>query len=155
MTIAALITWIAAASGGLFMLTIWLIEYERKRDGGAGTRLPAAVLSGHVLLALTGLVLWIGYLYGDNDRLARGALIVLAAVALLGLTMLRRWVSVYRDSTDSLRNAPAQGPGSAPVLVKVPAERHFPLAIVIGHGVAALATITMVLLTVLKVGGGS
>jgi manganese efflux pump family protein len=155
MTIAALITWIVAASGGLFMLTIWLIEYEGKKDGGPGTRLPVAALSGHVLLAVTGLVVWIGYLYADDDRLARAALVVLAAVALLGLTMLRRWVSVYRDSTYSLEIAAAREPGLAPALVKVPAERHFPLAVVIGHGVFALATITLVLLTVLQVGGTS
>jgi len=155
MTIAALITWIAAASGGLFMLTIWLIEYERKQDGGPGSRLPVAVISGHVLLAITGLVAWAGYLYGDDDRLARAALILLAAVAVLGLTMLRRWVSVYRDSTYSLSIAAPPEPGLAPALVKVPAERHFPLAVVIGHGLAAGATIVLVLLTVLRVGGGS
>ena len=153
MTIAALITWIATACGGLFMFAIWLIEYERKKDGKPSSRLPAVVLFGHALLAATGLTVWIMYLFGEDDRLAQAALIILAAVALLGLTMLRRWISVYRDSTYSVNITAAAGPGSAPAIVTVPAERSFPLAVVIGHGLFAVTTVVLVLLTVLGVGG--
>ena len=113
MTTAALITWLAAACGGLFMFAIWLIDYEHDKDGGPSSRLPAAVVFGHVLLAATGLVAWIGYLYGDDDRLALTSLITLAAVAVLGLTMLRRWISVYRDSTYSVSITVASTPGLA------------------------------------------
>ncbi len=35
----------------------------------------------------------------------------------------------------------------------VPPERHFPLSVVIGHGVFAVATIVLVVLTLLGVGG--
>jgi hypothetical protein len=153
MTIAALITWLATASGGLFMFAIWLIEYDRKKDGRPATRLPAAVLFSHVLLAAGGLVVWIGYLSGGDDGLARTALVILAAVALLGLTMLRRWITVYRDSTYSLSIMAGPRPGSAPILVTIPAERSFPLAVVIGHGLFAGTTVVLVLLSVLGVGG--
>jgi hypothetical protein len=153
MTIAALITWLAAACGGLFMFAIWLIEYEHGKGGGPASRLPAAVVFGHVLLAAAGLVAWLGYLYGDDDRLALTSLITLAAVAVLGLTMLRRWVSVYRDSTYSVSITAASSPALAATFVKVPAERNFPLAVVVGHGLFAGATIVLVLLTVLGVGG--
>jgi manganese efflux pump family protein len=35
----------------------------------------------------------------------------------------------------------------------VPPDRHFPLAVVITHGVLAFTTVTLVLLTTLGVGG--
>ena len=153
MTLVALITWLAAACGGLFMFAIWLIEYERKKDGSSASHLPAVVLFGHVLLAGAGLTVWIIYLFADDDRLAQAALIILAIVATLGLTMLRRWISVYRDSTYSVTIRAGSGPGSAPAIVTVPAERSFPLAVVIGHGLFAGTTVVLVLLTVLGVGG--
>jgi hypothetical protein len=152
MTIAALITWLVTASGGLFMFAIWLIEYERKKDGRSASRLPGTVLFSHVLLAGAGLAVWISYLFADDDRLAQATLIILGAVALLGLTMLRRWISVYRDSTYSV-SVTAAAPGSVPAIVTVPAERSFPLAVVIGHGLFAGTTVVLVMLTVLGVGG--
>ncbi len=153
MSLAALIAWLAAACGGLFMFAIWLIEYERKKDGSSASHLPAVVLFSHVLLAGAGLTVWIIYLFGDDDRLAQAALIILAVVATLGLTMLRRWISVYRDSTYSVSITAGSGAGSAPAIVTVPAERSFPLAVVIGHGLFAGTTVVLVLLTVLGVGG--
>jgi hypothetical protein len=152
MTIAALVTWIIAASGGLYMFAIWLIEYERRKDGVPASRLPGVVVFSHVLLAITGLTAWVGYLFADDDRLALGALAILASVGVLGLTMLKRWLSVYHDSTYSVSMA-ANGSGPTPAVVWVPAERNFPLALVIGHGLFAGLTILLVLLTVLGVGG--
>ena len=40
-----------------------------------------------------------------------------------------------------------------PIDVLVPPERHFPLSVVIGHGVFALTTVTLVVMTTLGVGG--
>ena len=111
MTIAALITWLATACGGLFMFAIWLIEYERKKDGSQPAACPPPCCSATSCWPRAGLIVWISYLFGDDDRLARAALIILAAVALLGLTMLRRWISVYRDSTYSLSITAASGAG--------------------------------------------
>ena len=149
MNAIALITWLGAASFGLFMFAIWLIEY-----GGKGTarasRLPAAVVFGHALLATAGLTVWIIYLFADDQRLAVTALGILLGVALLGLTMLRQWISVYRESTVTL--TVGAGPGTVPVLQDKPAEGNFPLAVVIGHGLFAAVTIVLVLLTVLGLG---
>lgn len=152
MTIAALVTWIIAASGGLYMLAIWLIEYEPKKDGVRASRLPGAVVFGHVLLAVTGLTAWVGYLFADDERLGVGALVILAPVGVLGLTMLKRWISVYHDSTYSVSIA-ANVAGPVPAVIRIPAERNFPLALVIGHGLFAGLTVVLVLLTVLGVGG--
>ncbi|HEY7146468.1 MAG TPA: hypothetical protein VH637_19670 [Streptosporangiaceae bacterium] len=148
MTTVALISWLAAASFGLFMFAIWLIEY----GGNGESRLPAAVVFGHVLLAVAGLAIWIVYLIAADDRLADAALVILLAVAALGLTMLRRWLSVYRESTVTLTVGAAEQPGSAPALRATPAESNFPVAVVVGHGLFAVLTVVLVLLTVFGLG---
>jgi hypothetical protein len=161
MSAIGLITWILTASLGLYLLSIWLIEYDRDFQTAASTRLPVPVLTSHVLVAGGGLLLWIGYLIWDNDRLAWYSVIALVLAATLGLTMAIRWVSVYRAKRVSLRAAanylatpvtagvypsgPAADPG--------PPERNFPLPVVVAHGVFAVATLTIVLLTALGVGG--
>jgi hypothetical protein len=82
MVFAALISWIMTVSAGLYLLVIWLIEYDISAPGGAVTRLPRTVISGHGLLASSGLLVWIGYLIVDRDMLAWIALATLVAVAL-------------------------------------------------------------------------
>ena len=81
MTVAALITWIITAFGGLYLLAIWLIEYDVSAPGGAVSRLPRTVITGHVLLATTGLVVWIVYLIVDRYMLALIALSTERAVS--------------------------------------------------------------------------
>lgn len=147
MSVIALGTWIIAALGGLFLLAIWLIEYDPEFQRAAATRLPVPVLAAHALLAVTGLVIWVLYLVADSERLAELAAGVLLVVALLGLTMAARWVSVYRAH-------PARAnPDAGVVQVTVPPERNFPLPVVIGHGVFAVTTLVLVLWTALGIGG--
>ena len=98
MPVIALITWIVTALGGLYLLAIWLIEYDPDFQRAAATRLPVPVISGHVLLALGGLAVWIIYLLTDEDTFAFATLAVLAFVATFGLTMAVRWIGVYRAS---------------------------------------------------------
>jgi manganese efflux pump family protein len=88
---------------------------------------------------LAGLIVWIAYLALDDDALAWVAFVLLIPVALLGFAMLLRWLPVYRARAD--------------VEAPEPAERHFPIAVVGGHGVFAVATVVLVLLTALGVGG--
>src|SRR5258707_3325773 len=95
MALVALVTWLITASAGLYLLAIWLIEYDREFQSAAATRLPVPVISAHVLLAVGGLAVWALYLITDSYRLAWVAVAVLVVVALLGLTMAARWVSVY------------------------------------------------------------
>ena len=82
MSLAALFTWIVTASAGLYLLTIWLIEYDREFQSAAATRLPVPVISAHALLAVAGLVVWVAYLITDSPRLAWAAAITLAVGAL-------------------------------------------------------------------------
>ena len=96
MSLAALFTWIVTAGAGLYLLTIWLIEYDRDFQSAAATRLPVPVISAHALLAVAGLVVWALYLITDTSRLAYAAALTLVVVAALGLTMGARWIRVYR-----------------------------------------------------------
>jgi hypothetical protein len=167
MSVVALATWIVAAAGGLYLLSIWLIEYDKDFHAVTATRLPPVVLAAHVLLAAGGLAVWVGYLILDSDRLAWTAVAALALAATLGLVMAVRWIGVYRvgragaAAIRDARRANQQSLGGSPVAVAVleprldlgPPERNFPLPVVIAHGVFAVATITLVLLTALGVGG--
>lgn len=136
MDIAALITWLVTALGGFFMLGTW-ISRGGLRAQPTGSRLPAPAVFGHFALAAVGLVVWIIYLAAGGGALAWIAFILLLPVALLGFVMLARWIPVRRA-----------GAGEA-----APAERHFPVAVVAGHGLFAVATVVLVLLTALGAGG--
>lgn len=138
----ALLTWVVTALGGLFLLAIWLIEYDPDFQRAAATRLPVPVISGHAMLAIFGLALWVSYLITGQDQLAWATLAILAAVVSLGMTMAARWVVVYRSTAKPRARESI-----------VPPERHFPVAVVIGHGVFAFTTLVLVLLTTLGVGG--
>jgi hypothetical protein len=147
-SLSALIAWIITAGGGLYLLSIWMIEYDKDFHAEAATRLPPAVLAGHVMLAGGGLLVWIGYLILDSGRLAWTAVVVLGLAATLGLVMAVRRVGVYRGERAAVRarhTGPAADPG--------PPERNFPVPVVIAHGAFAVTTITLVLLTASGVGG--
>jgi hypothetical protein len=137
MAIAALILWLLTAVGGFVLLGTWIARGGARQPNSS--HLPAPVVFGHFLLAVAGLIVWIAYLALDDDALAWVAFVLLIPVALLGFAMLLRWLPVYRARAD------AEAPE--------PAERHFPVAVVGGHGVLAVATVVLVLLTALGVGG--
>lgn len=167
----ALLTWVVTALGGLFLLAIWLIEYDPDFQRAAATRLSVPVISGHAMLAIFGLGTWVTYLITDDDQFAWVTLAILAAVVSLGMSMATRWVVVYRSTARPARGrvpaAASVGPGRAAVAGRlgegspgssdylVPPERHFPIAVVIGHGILAFTTLALVLLTTLNLGGGS
>ena len=180
MPVVALITWIVTALGGLYLLAIWLIEYDPDFQRAAATRLPVPVVSGHVLFAVGGLVIWLIYLVTDEDVFAWATAGVLVFVATFGLTMAVRWIGVYRSAPlpprTPLLSVPQPGLAEGrdawtprhshaaggtvvsysdqvrPGELAVPPERHFPVAVVIGHGLFAVATIVLVVLTLLGVG---
>ena len=104
------------------------------------------MIFGHFALAAAGLVVWIIYLVADTSALAWIAFILLIPVALLGFVMFARWLSV--------RKAPAAVPaGAAPGPETEPAERHLPVPVVLAHGLFAVITVVLVLLSALGVGG--
>lgn len=134
MEIVALITWLIAAAFGAVMLRAWQARGEQ-----GTTRIPANVIFGHFLLAGTGLVLWIIYVIADVDALAWVSLILLLLVAVLGFTMFARWLPTYQ----------ARGNASGG---DTPVEGGFNVSVVALHGLFAVVTLVLVLLTTLGVG---
>src|SRR6266487_4241035 len=96
MDIAALILWILTAGGGFYLLATWIAKGGARPAPTGGSNFPPALIFGHFLLAAAGLIVWIIYVATDKTALAWTAFVVLAVVALLGFTMLARWIPTYR-----------------------------------------------------------
>jgi hypothetical protein len=125
MAIAALITWLITAAGGFVMLGGWLSRGGHRPD--SGSRLRPGLVFGHVGLAVLGLLAWIVFLISDNRGVAWAAFALLVPVALLGFVMFARWLSVRTAATT--------------------AEARFPVAVVVAHGLFAVVTVVLVLIT--------
>jgi hypothetical protein len=153
----AMISWIATAGIGLYLLSIWLIEYDKEFQAAAATRLPPPLLGAHVCMAFGGLLVWAGYLVFDEDRLAWIATAALGVAVTLGTVMAIRWVAVYKASPAKAAFPLLRQHSQVAVLDRPrregPPERNFPLPVVVAHGAFATVTIVLVVLTVLGVGG--
>ena len=141
MGIAALVFWVITALGGFVLLGTWLNKGGLKQQQSKTTRFPAPVIFGHFALAAIGLVVWIIYVLVDSDALAWVGFVILLPVAVLGFTMFARWYPSYR----ARGGVAAVADGAA----EVPAERHLPVAVVVLHGLLAVVTLVLVLLTAL------
>jgi hypothetical protein len=139
---AALIAWVVTAGGGFVLLSIWLMR-GGMRQQQEGNRIRPPLILSHFLLAAGGLVVWIVYLVADKDALTWVAFAILVVVALLGWTMFAIW----------LRRRQARASGTEIAAPGVPAEQHFPVSVVALHGLLAVTTVVLVLLTALGVGG--
>lgn len=137
MGIAALITWVITALGGFYLLYTWISRGGPRKP--STSHFPPALIFGHFALAAIGLVIWIVYVITDSEALSWVAFVLLVPVAALGFTMLLRWLPTYRNRTTAAADPPA--------------ERHFPIAVVGGHGLFAVVTVVLVLLAALGVGG--
>jgi len=107
-SVVSLITWICAAGCGLYLVSIWLIEYDKEFQTSARTRLPPAVLAAHVTCAAGGLVAWGVWFVWWTEKLVWAAAVALLLAAGLGTTMAIRWVSVYREYRAIRRGAAQQ-----------------------------------------------
>ena len=146
MGVAALISWFVTAFVGLYLLAVWLIENDVTHRGAVASRLPAPVIFGHLLLALAGLVVWVIHLVSHSSALGWTALGTLVAIGALGLTMFTRWIPVHVAYVAAEANAGRLRE------FDFPAERAFPLPVVVGHGLLASTTVTLVLLAMLGIG---
>jgi len=129
---AALVTWVLTAGGGFVLLSVWLARGGMRQAGASGNRIRPPLILSHFLLAAAGLVVWIVYLAADKDALAWIALAMVVVVALLGWTMFAIWLR--------RRQAGLQTPDTPP-------EQHFPVPVVALHGLLAVATVLLVLLS--------
>jgi hypothetical protein len=137
-----LVTWVLTAGGGFVLFSIWLARGGMRQQPETGSRIRPPLIVSHFLLAAAGLVVWIIYLINDKEALAWIAFGALLVVAALGFTMFGIW----------LRRRQAQAGATAAAGPDVPAEQHFPVAIVGLHGLLAATTLVLVLLTAAGVG---
>jgi len=142
MDVAALIAWVITAGGGFVLLGTWIARGGPRQAQAGASRFPPALIFGHFALAATGLVIWIIYVLTDTEALAWVALVLLLVVATLGLTMVTRW----RQERAAVATGSTAG-------AERPAEQHFPVAVAYLHGLLAVITLVLVLLTALGVGG--
>jgi hypothetical protein len=147
--IAALILWILTAAGGFYLLATWVAKGGPRRQPAGASRFPPGLIFGHFGLAAAGLIVWIIYVAVDKTAIAWVAFAVLAVVALLGFTMFARWVPTYRTYHGGRVRATVASVSEA----GGPAERHFPVPLVAGHGLLAATTLVLALLAALNVGG--
>ncbi|HEY7148941.1 MAG TPA: hypothetical protein VH420_05795 [Gaiellaceae bacterium] len=136
---AALVTWLLTAAGGFVLLLIWVSRGGMSRTE-SGSRIRPPLILSHFLLAATGLVLWIVYVFSDSDALAWIAFAILVVVALLGWSMFAIW---YRRRGAQAVEAPDPS---------APAEQSFPVPVVALHGVLAVTTVVLVFLAAVGVG---
>jgi hypothetical protein len=141
---AALIAWVITAGGGFVLLSIWLKRGGMRQQQEAGNRIRPPLILSHFSLAAGGLVVWIIYLANDSTALAWIAFVILAVVAVLGWTMFAIWLRRRQARAGGSEVAAAPG---------IPAEQHFPVSVVALHGLLAVTTVVLVLLTALEVGG--
>ncbi len=136
MEIAALVAWILTTGGGLYLLRGWLSTGGPWRQSTKVTRFPAAVVLGHPTLAVMALGIWVIFLVTARTVYAWSALGGLVLVALLGFVLFTRWLTGEGGKH-------ARG-----------AERGVPGVAVAAHGVVAILTFVLVLLTVIEVSRG-
>jgi hypothetical protein len=149
MSIAALVTWIITAGFGFFMLIRWATRGGVRKVAGAETHLPPVRVFTHFGLAAAGLIVWIIYLVTGTALLAWIAVAALVLVAIIGVVMVRQWAKDGRAAMAAATAGPApSSAASGPDL----AEQHIPRPPVVLHGIFAVTTVVLVLLTALGMG---
>lgn len=157
MDVAALGTWLLTVLAGFYLLDTWLPEAgARKARRGNASGHPTSplvdnVLAGaHMLCAIGGWLVWMFFVLDHVAAVGRVAVVLVTLTALLGLSMVSRWLPgrlrAGRLSRVASRTVPA--PGAA--LRQAPTLSRIPIVPMLGHGLFAAATVVLVLVTVLS-----
>ena len=142
----ALFSWLATAGVGGFLLYLWAMRATRSAATGRLSYgrpppyIPRWLVVTHVVLALGGLVAWVGSLALVDD-FAYVALPTLLMVALLGASMFVRWLGSRRARRAAL------------ALNRAPSESRLPTLAVVSHGLLGVATVVLVLLSYFRPNG--
>ncbi|WP_328595066.1 hypothetical protein [Actinomadura macrotermitis] len=130
----ALVTWILAASAGLYLLLMWFANGGLRGQATKVTRFPALILVGHPSAAVLGLLVWIGYLLSGAAVYAWTAFAALLVTIAQGVLLFTRWLIGHGGRH-------ARG-----------TDQPFPAAAVVIHGLVAAATLVLVLVTAINAG---
>jgi hypothetical protein len=168
MAIAAMIAWVVTASIGIYMLRTWVTRGGLRRQRGTGIGVSPGVVFGHASAALTGLLIWLGFVVTSLDLLAWLGVTVVTGTIALGVCTVTLWTP-YPVAAPA---APAQGGlgdsgGSSPLEDTVtdemiaelladpfPASRRPRLKLAglvpVAHGFAALTTFMLAVLAAIS-----
>ena len=91
MAIAAMVAWVVTASIGVYMLRTWVTRGGLRRQRATGAGVPPVVVFGHAIAALTGLLIWLGFVKTRSDLLAWLGVMVVAAAIALGVCTVALW----------------------------------------------------------------
>jgi len=167
MAIAAMIAWVLTASIGAYMLRTWVTRGGLRRQRATGAGVPPAMVFGHAGAALTGLLIWLGFIDTGLDVLAwLGVTVVTGAIA-LGVCTVTLWTP-YPVAAPAIADAPV-APEAAPPAVPgtitdemiaslladpFPAARRPRLKLAglipVAHGFAALTTFMLAVLAAIS-----
>src|SRR5215813_1896780 len=103
MAIAAMIAWVLTASIGAYMLRTWVTRGGLRRQRTTGVGVPPAVVFGHASAALTGLLIWLGFIDTGLDLLAWLGVTLVAGAIALGVCTVTLWTPY------PLADGPGQG----------------------------------------------
>jgi hypothetical protein len=145
--LAALATWLAAVAIGSYLLRGWLVHGGLRSSRTRRGALPPALIFGHLATAVAGLALWITYLALGTVVLAWVALGLLVPVAGLGMGVLTFGI-LGDPSRGADRGAgPRADRGTGQPADRAPGRPPFP--VITAHGLFAVATMLLALLTAL------
>jgi hypothetical protein len=165
MAIAAMIAWILTASIGAYMLRTWVMRGGLRRQRATGVGVPPAVVFGHASAALTGLVIWLGFVDTGLDLLAWLAVTVVTGTIALGVCTVTLWtpfpvaVPPAQDAVPEAMPAAEDGTITDEMIASLladpfPASRRPRLKLAglvpVAHGFAALATFMLTVLAAIS-----
>jgi hypothetical protein len=91
LAIAAVTAWVLTAGIGVYMLRTWVTRGGLRRQRATGVGVPPALVFGHAGTALTGLLIWAGFVKTSWDPLAwLGVGLVTTAIG-LGVCTVTLW----------------------------------------------------------------
>jgi hypothetical protein len=91
LAVAAVIAWVLTAGIGLYMLRTWIARGGLRRQRATGVGVPPALVFSHAGAALTGLLVWIGFVKTEWDPLGwLGVGLVTTAIG-LGVCTVTLW----------------------------------------------------------------
>ena len=163
MAVAAMIAWVLTASIGAYMLRTWVTRGGLRRQRATGVGVPPAVVFGHASAALTGLLIWLGFIDTGLDLLAWLGVTLVAGAIALGICTVTLWTPypVAAPPAAAPAVAPEPAPPAEPGTVTdemiaglladpFPASRRPRLRLVplipVAHGFGALTTFMLAVL---------
>ena len=116
MAIAAMIAWVLTASIGAYMLRTWVVRGGLRRQRATRVGVPPTVVFGHASAALTGLLIWLGFVDTGLELLAWLGITVVACAIALGVCTVTLWTPypVAAPPATDVAVAPEAAPPAAP-----------------------------------------